>query len=154
MKTDEQNVKEITMMSVFEVFEKMYYIFLEPSDFMPTPGLKRAVQIQFTGGIKGEMYAYYADALAEAMIENALSMGKEEITDQVVEDCLKESINMICGSLLQKLEPDKVLQLSIPCYLGMAALPQDVETPSAVCLAFESDGMDLNVVVKFSNVMN
>jgi CheY-specific phosphatase CheX len=149
MSAAEQNVKENIMIAIFEVFEKMYYIFLEPSDFASASDLKRVVQIQFSGALNGEMHAYYSEALAEAMVENALSMEKEEITDQFIEDCLKESLNMICGNLLQKLEPDKVLKLSIPCYMGKAAVPQFVGTPESIHLAFESEGMTMDAVVKF-----
>lgn len=154
MKVDKHNVKEIAMTAIFEVFEKMYYIFLEPSDFLPSLELKRVVQIQFSGALNGEMFGYYSAALAETMIENALSMEKEEITDQVTEDCLKESINMICGNLLQKLEPDKVLKLSIPCYMGEASVPRDAEASESIHLAFESEGMVMDAVVNFMKVMN
>jgi CheY-specific phosphatase CheX len=152
MKTDEQNIKEIAMMSVFEVFEKMYYIFLEPRNSEASDKERRAVQIQFSGPLNGEMHAYYSEALAENMIENALVMEKEAITDQIMEDCLKESINMICGSFLQRLEPDKVSQLSMPRYLGKRVEPDGVDGADAICLAFESDGMGMDVVLRFLNV--
>jgi len=154
MKTDNNNMKEILMMSVFEVFEKMYYIFLEPRAPESSDTRQRAVTIRFSGASNGEMQAYYSEALAEAMVENALGMDKVDISDQVMEDCLKESVNMVCGNFLQKMEPDKVLQLSLPRYEGKVSVPRDAGDPEIVQMAFESDGMAMDVVFKKTEAMN
>ncbi|MDD5170336.1 MAG: chemotaxis protein CheX [Syntrophales bacterium] len=151
MKTDEQSVREIIMKSVFEVFEKMYYIFLEPRDYECKGENRRVVRIRFSGDVSGEMSAYYSGALAESMVENALGVDKDEMNDHVIEDCLKECVNMICGNFLQKLEPDKVLHLSIPAYEGKVAAPQNIEGAGTVYVAFDSEGMFMEIVLQFKN---
>jgi CheY-specific phosphatase CheX len=153
MKIDMNHVKKMITMSIFEVFEKMYYIFLEPREIESSDEQRRGVTIQFCGVINGEMHAYYSDALAEAMIENALGIEKEDITDLVREDCLKECMNMICGNFLQKLEPDKVLQLSIPRYIGKAPTPYDIDILESIHLAFETEEMKIDVVLTFKDVI-
>jgi len=150
METQERNVKEMAMMSIFEVFEKMYYIFLEPRDSACVEEGRWAVEIRFSGALRGEMHAYYAEPLAETMIGNALNIDKEEITVQIREDCLKECINMICGSFLQRYEPDKSLQLSIPLFMGKASVPRVGEIPDAIQLAFEADGVPLDAIIKIA----
>ncbi len=152
MQVDLNNVREIGMLSVFEVFEKMYYTFLEPCEFESSDDQRRVVQIRFSGAINGEMHVYFSKDLAETMVENVFSVGKDELTDQIMEDCLKECINMICGNFLQKLEPDKTLQLSIPTYAGKASVPPHVAAADSVHLCFESDGMALDVLLKLKRI--
>jgi CheY-specific phosphatase CheX len=152
MKIEENVVRELSMTSVFDVFEKMYFTFLEPREDEPSDDKCFAVQIGFTGGLDGEMYAFYSEELAQSMVGNALGLDEEEITDQVLQDCLKECINMVCGNFLQKIEPNRVLQLSIPRFLGKAAVPKVGGWPSALCLPFESDGMALDIVLRFSKI--
>lgn len=154
MRAEPNQIRENAMMAVFEVFEKMYYTFLEPGESEPSDVPRRVVQIEFTGTLGGDMYVYYSKELAETMIENALGLDKGEITHQVVEDCLKECINMICGNFLQKIEPDKVLQLSIPRYMGELPVPRDIDPSLALHLTFESDGMPLDVILKFAEGKN
>lgn len=149
MTTSEKNIRELMMVSVFEVFEKMYYIFLEPGDSPPSTEKKRCVQIKFSGGLKGEMQAYYSETLAQAMVENALGLDRKEVTEQIMEDCLKESLNMIGGNFLQKYEQEKVLQLSIPEYAGSVPAPRSQDNRDREWIAFEGDGMALDVILRF-----
>ena len=50
------------------------------------------------------------------MAKNMLSLEEGDITDQVIADCLKESINMVCGSFVSKVDPEHVFHLSIPIF--------------------------------------
>ena len=149
MTTLEKNVRELTMVSVFEVFEKMYFIFLESSDNNPADEKRRLIQIRFSGDLQGEMQAYYSETLARTMIENALGLDPGEVTEQIMEDCLKESLNMICGNFLQRYEQEKVLQLSIPEYMGSVSAPRSHDSRDGAWIAFEGDGMALDVIVRF-----
>jgi hypothetical protein len=148
MKIDAEAVRELIMTSVFEVFEKMYYIFLEPRESEACNGEGRTVEIVFDGG---GLSIQYADALAQVMVENALGMDKGEMTEQVILDCLKECINMICGSFLQKYEPDRVLQLSMPLSKGRDDRSFHDRAPGLLHLAFESEGMTMDAVLWFAD---
>lgn len=149
MNAEQDDVREFIMLSVFEVFEKMYYIFLEPRDDEPSDEEKLFVQIRFSGDWHGEIQAYYSEVLARAMIENALGLDKEDVTEQILEDCLKESLNMICGSFLQKYEQEKVLQLSIPRYRGATSTPRPGDIGEGVWISFEGSGSMMDVIVRF-----
>lgn len=149
MKIEEQSVRELAMNAIFEVFEKMYYIFLEPRDFEQKDEARKVVRIRFSGATSGEMMAYYGKNLAPCMIENALGLDQSEQTDQIMEDCLKECINMVCGNFLQKLEPDRVLHLSIPEYLGEVKMPAAGDA-QCLYLSFESEEMPIEITLRIS----
>lgn len=154
MKTSLDDVKKLMMLSVFEVFEKMYYIFLETVDEHPSKEERRLVEIRFSGDLRGGMQAYYSETLARTMIENALGLDEKDVTEQILEDCLKEGLNMICGSFLQKYEQEKVLQLSIPSYVGKASLPALGDAPGEIWISLDSDGMLMDLIMRFDGMTN
>ena len=101
--------------SIFEVFERMFYVFLEPLDGRDDE-LHYQAGISFNGPINGELSVFFSRPLAEMMLKNMLNIGEEEINDQLLEDCLKESVNMICGNFLSNHDAGQVFDLSIPAY--------------------------------------
>ena len=79
-----------------------------------------------------------SDELAKIMVKNLLGLEEKEITEQNIEDCVKEAVNMICGNFLGKLDPTKVFDLSIPSFsrrMGAVAQGDNVYR-----LYFDSDG--------------
>jgi hypothetical protein len=50
------------------------------------------------------------------MVKNMLGLDEDEIDEVIMSDCIKESINMICGNFLRKIDPDRVFHLSIPTF--------------------------------------
>jgi len=102
-------------LSIFEVFEKMFYIFLEPLDDENNEYDMEAA-IRFEGFLSGEIRILLSKDIAKIMIQNMLGLKEDEITTQAMEDCSKEAVNMICGNFLGKFDSTKVFNLSIPSF--------------------------------------
>jgi len=111
-----KKIQETLKFSIFEVFEKMFYIFLEPLD-EESIGYDMEAGIRFDGCLKGEIRILLSKDMAENMIQNMLGLEKDEITSQIIEDCTKEAANMICGNFLGKYDSTKVFNLSIPTFV-------------------------------------
>jgi CheY-specific phosphatase CheX len=110
-----QKIKKTLMTSIFEVFEKMFYVFLEPFE-NNVWNHHSMVSIHFSGPMTGGLTACFSQELADAMVMNMLNIEESEITGKLREDCLKESVNMICGNFLRNIDSSKVFDLSLPVY--------------------------------------
>lgn len=110
-----KKIQSSLMGSIFEVFEKMYYIFSEP---LKSPGENYHLKstINFSGSANGEIQIYLTKDIAETMVKNMLNIQQDEVNLPILADCVKESLNMICGNFLRKLDPEKVYNLSIPTF--------------------------------------
>jgi CheY-specific phosphatase CheX len=99
--------------SIFDVFEKMFFVFAEPLREVDQPPQLRAA-IHFEGAFKGKMQLFLSSELARTMAMNMLNLEDTEVSDSIMADCAKEAINMICGSFLRKVDPVHGSQMSIP----------------------------------------
>ena len=142
-----QILRQNLMKAVFEVFEKMYFIFLEPVEKEEVRKDLSAVEIGFSGDISGSIIARFPHELSLIMAANALGMEEKEISDQIMEDCRKECLNMVCGNFLQKHNADKLFHMTLP-----KAVKGNVGTENTggrqihkLDLNFESDSIPLRV---------
>jgi CheY-specific phosphatase CheX len=135
-----KKTEEMLMMAIFEVFEKMFYLFVEPlRDGAGDYDLTAAVN--FNGPVEGSIRISLSRGIAETMVQNMLNLEKDEITEPLMADCVKESINMICGNFVRKLDPEKVFPLSIPTFEWLKAESHVGEQKeSEMCLTFTADG--------------
>ena len=108
-------IRQTLTSSIFEVFERMFYVFLEPADG-PDGEYQYRVGINFSGPLRGELTVLFSRPLAEAMMRNMLNVDEDEVNERLMEDCLKESVNMICGNFLSKYDSRQVFDLSLPAY--------------------------------------
>jgi len=93
----------------------MYYIFSEP--LKGSGGnYQMKSSINFRGSTCGSIQMLLSRGIAETMAQNMLNLQKEEIDLPIMADCVKESLNMICGNFVRKLDPEKVFDLSIPIF--------------------------------------
>ncbi len=139
---DMKKIQEILMNSIFDVYEKMFFVFLEPMEDAVSYNL--TASIRFSGIFNGELRAYLNKDMARSMVENMLGLESQEITEKQMEDCSKESINMICGSFLERLSPSTVFDLSVPEGSIKSGIFKK-EDPGTLNLAFDSDGQLLAV---------
>lgn len=109
-----RKIEEMLMTAIFEVFEKMFYIFTEPQRLRGDYQMKSA--ISFKGPVSGTMYILLSKGIGQTMAQNMLGLDEDEITEPVMADCVKESMNMICGNFIRKLDPERVFHLSIPTF--------------------------------------
>ncbi|MFH1078929.1 MAG: chemotaxis protein CheX [Pseudomonadota bacterium] len=133
-------IKKILTTSTFDVFEKMFFTFLEQTG----TGRRQydsVTAISFSGPLAGEIQLHLSDPLALAMVENMLSVSQHEITREMKEDCAKEAINMISGEFLRTLDTTKSFHMGVPVCLPNASVVHE-ENPRPdfeQCLNFESE---------------
>jgi CheY-specific phosphatase CheX len=144
---DQKILRQNLMKAVFEVFEKMYYIYLEPVENEAAGKDFSAVEISFSGTIEGSIVARYSPDLSMLMAENALGMDSQEISDQLLADCRKECLNMFCGNFLQKHNADKLFHMTLPkAVIGKGTAEPDKRMQiHKLDLNFESDHIPLRV---------
>lgn len=139
-----KKTQEVLMNSIFEVFEKMFFVFLEPLD--EEVRYDMIASIQFSGPMKGDIKIFLSKGIAGIMVQNMLGLEPNEVTDKTMEDCAKESLNMIAGNFLNKMEPKKVFDLSIPAYEKKTG--NFTKDPAAtLSLAFDSDDFRMAVMM-------
>jgi CheY-specific phosphatase CheX len=141
------------MGSIFEVFEKMYYIFFEPLNDSGGNYQLRST-ISFSGSANGQIQILLSRGIAETMVKNMLGLEQQEIDLPIVADCVKESLNMICGNFLRKLDPEKVYYLSIPTFDLIpdgSDIGQEIKD-HPVNLTFATDGGNVRVIITSSNM--
>jgi len=144
MKENMEKIRETMTPSIFEVFEKMFYIFLEPLDIRYDEYDMEAA-ISFDGTISGDVKVLLSRSIVKAMVQNMLGLKEDEITGQDMEDCSKEAVNMICGSFLSRLDSTKVFNLSSPSFKE----PGDLESGEDICrMDFDSDNGKIGVIVR------
>lgn len=108
-------IQEVLTRAIFEVFEKMYYIFSEPLKGNGGNYQMKST-ISFSGSANGNIQIFLSRGIVEAMVKNMLNLKQDEINLPIMADCVKESLNMICGNFLRKLDPERVFDLSIPVF--------------------------------------
>jgi CheY-specific phosphatase CheX len=140
-----RKIEETLMRSIFEVFERMFFIFAEPSRD-PMRSCRMKASIGFEGPFTGEMQIRIENELLKKMARNMLNLEEKDLTGPVMEDCLKEAVNMICGSFLRKVEPDHQFKLSIPIFEMISAEPvSEKQGQSEIRLDFAAEDSGFEV---------
>lgn len=149
-----KRIKEILTTAIFEVFEKMFYVFSEP---LRSEGENYQMKstINFNGPVSGEIHIFLNRPIAEMMVTNMLGLDDGEINESIMADCIKESVNMICGNFLRKLDPDRVFHLSIPTFEMISGdLHRDqAEKDQELRLTFATDKGNMTVVMTVSGIL-
>jgi len=144
MKENMKKIEEMTRHSIFEVFNKMFFLFLEPLDDKDN-GYDMEAAIRFEGSMSGEVRIFLSADIVKTMIQNMLGLAEDEITERDIEDSSKEAVNMIAGNFLGKLDSTEVFNLSMPVFKKQ---PGDLEfTENACRMDFDSDGGKVGVII-------
>jgi CheY-specific phosphatase CheX len=139
------------MNAIFEVFEKMFFVFLEPID--EDVKYDMIASINFTGPVNGSMDVFFARGVTETMVQNMLGVDAGGVTDKLIEDCTKEAVNMIGGNFLQKYDSSMVFDLSIPVFenkSGVLVSQEEAASDTVWKLSFESDESMMGVRMSIS----
>ena len=139
-----KKIQELLMNSIFDVFEKMFFVFLEP--FNEDIQYDMMTSIHFSGPMKGDIKAYLSRGVAAVMVQNMLGLEPKEVTDKTMEDCAKEALNMIAGSFLNKLDPANVFDLSIPEFEKKSG-KFIKESHATLSLSFDSDDQYMGITM-------
>ena len=153
---DTKKIEEMLMDSTFEVFERMFYISIEPLNTNHIGGHIAAATIGFDGQSRGEVQLLLSRGFAEIMTQNMLSLSNTcEVTEKQIEDCAKEAVNMVCGNFLRKLDNEKGFNLSLPVFRrdlgGITYQGEGDLQGSAFALDFTSNGETMKVVMTMAD---
>jgi len=136
----QNEVKKILFKAVYEVFEKMYYVFLETRDSAAPQLRERALSISFSGPCSGTIRVFFSESLTGQMIRNSLNLDPEEASEELRQDCLKECLNMICGDFLQIYDSERLFRMSLPHYeAAPAGGAFDRSGENTVAIYFDGD---------------
>lgn len=148
MKENMKKIEEMTRLSIFEVFEKMFFLFLEPLNDEGNEYDMEAA-IRFEGSMSGKIRILLSMDIVKTMIQNMLGLKEDEITIQRMEDCSKEAVNVIGGNFLGKFDSTEKFNLSTPIFTEQ---PEDLELMENACrMNFDSDGGKVGIVVTLSD---
>jgi len=147
-------MRETLTTSIFEVFEKMFFIFLEPVEKRNIV-FNMATEIKFKGPVEGTMKMYLTSGLVSTMVQNMLNLSEEELSDSLKEDCSREAINMVCGNLLRNYDSSQVFNLSIPTCLnnssGIKMLDHTESQGEFWQAVFDSEGETLGILLQMQS---
>lgn len=150
---DEQ-FKRLTRKTFGEVFETMFFTFLEPIDELAdadAPVSEDAyigALIAYHGPQSGSFAVYLPRRLAANITMNFLGVGEEDISDEQMLDTAKETANMAVGSLLGKIDPGGESKLDIPQAMAVEQFPMTEILKEPGIFLFNTDFGLLWVVFK------
>ena len=115
----DEDLRRVIFATFSEVFETMFFTFLEPLDEAPEKedlGSGRFIEakIGYSGGCNGSFLFYFPWELGKNITVNFLGVEEDEVQDGQVMDTAAETANMAIGSLLGKLDPGGTASLAIP----------------------------------------
>ncbi len=141
-------IKEMLMKAIFEVFEKGFFVFAEPVR-EATGDYQLRASIRFSGPMEGAIQLAISENLAKIMAANMLSLDDGQVTEPIIADCVKECLNMICGSFVRKVDPDHVFDLAIPEFERIADRSGDADARSGpdMRLMFDTEGGAFEVLM-------
>jgi CheY-specific phosphatase CheX len=140
-----ENIREILKESIFEVFEKMFFIFLEPGGRAPVHDYEAA--IRFDGPQRGAIRILFTRPVARLMVRNMLGLGNGDVTDPHMEDCVKEAANMVCGNFLVNLDASKKFTMSLPEFSARPGQPPAV-SEKVYAFDFECEDGKMGVILE------
>ena len=114
------DVRQMVNLTVAEVFQTMFFTFLEPLDDVPLEGDWEPdvefvmASIAHTGALTGEYNFYFPMRLAKDITLNFLGIDESELEQKQIVDTVAEVANMTVGSLLGKRDPLGACTLGIP----------------------------------------
>jgi CheY-specific phosphatase CheX len=143
-----KKIKEMLMTAIFEVFERAFFVFAEPVRESGEDYQIRAT-IRFSGPMTGAMQISMSEDLAKKMAANMLSLDDGEATDPVIADCIKECLNMVCGSFVRKVDPDHVFHLTIPDFelISERSGNMEAQSDSSLRLLFDTEAGAFEVMM-------
>ncbi len=148
-----KELRQTLMQSIFEVFEKMFYIFLEPSD-VHFLGFDVEANIDFQGALMGSLSLQLSHNMAKHMVSHLLNVPLDQVTDEHVQDCAKEAANMICGNFITKADHQNAYDFSSPQFYTAPRGPWPYAPdgkPESIRLNFDSDSGRASIGLSLSN---
>jgi len=109
-----ETIRKMMKDSISEVFEKMFFVFLEEDEDGPVNCDVEAA-IDFSSILSGQMKMFFDRELLRTMTRNMLNLDDDDdLSKETLLDCAREAINMVCGNFLTKIDVSDKFTLSIP----------------------------------------
>ena len=143
--TIELNYGQLLAGTVDEVLETMFFCFpLGPAEKETGPDVFRAL-LPFRGQPSGTLEVCLSEASARMLAAGFLGEDEEALTDAQPGEVVCELANMLCGSLVSRLESDRHFDLGSPVLLpaGFAATPY----PAVASQTFQLENGILSVTL-------
>ncbi len=116
-----QNLMEQTATSTSEVMETMFFLPVEqnPGISIEESGLcgpeeVRAAGISFSGAVSGRIRIFIPKTLLRMMAGNFMGLNTEEVSTEDTAGTLTETLNMIAGNALRKIDDRASSHLGLP----------------------------------------
>lgn len=113
-------MRQIVNETAAEVFSTMFFAPIELYPALPEPAQwpvgAKAIKagIAYQGKLSGQVCLYFSESLAVMITASFLALPKEEVSEQLLLDTMKEAANMLVGGVLGKLDPEGACALGIP----------------------------------------
>lgn len=138
--------------SISEVMETMFYLpveFHEESTFIQSGMDKHkpnmACRLDFSGDVSGRFVLVIPKNLLVDMTENFMGESRENLEGEHLSGTLTETLNMICGNTLSRVDSKVPFELDIPKVIDESNIPENrlftiVETtPSMMAIHISVD---------------
>lgn len=114
MPSQSVTIQDLLPASVAEVLETMFFTVVEPA--MPEPGtqLSVCVEVRFHGSPSGVFRVWLTAAGNRGLAADFLGTAADELTPEQELGTALELGNMICGSVVSRLETDRAFELAGP----------------------------------------
>jgi hypothetical protein len=163
-------IRKATVSAVLNIFETMYFTFLEPmgenlqqseevteqekeSDLLPLSedaGWLKS-EIHFNGPNSGFLRLFIPYDFSEMLTKNFMGF-EEEVTESQILDMAGELTNMICGNLFSSLDKSSVYTLSSPSTQKMNLQEKLINVASGdLVLNFITEGWQVAIDIQFEN---
>ena len=139
-----ENIREILRESIFEVFERMFFIFLEPGGRVLVHDYETS--IGFDGPQRGSIRILLGLPVARLMVRNMLGITDEKEIGRQLEDCVKEAANMVCGNFLVNFDASKTFTMSLPTF-SVKPGPQPAVSEGVHAFDFDCEAGKMSVVL-------
>ncbi len=113
--------------ATFEVLETMFFLFpesLEEGEILRSRGPFLRSSVTIAGPQSIRIGLQVPQSLARKMAANFLGANEDQISQEQLEDILKETSNMLAGSFLSKLEASAAFKLQTPVVQWLSAEDQ------------------------------
>jgi CheY-specific phosphatase CheX len=133
--------------SVADVLEKMFFVRWEPSESnQGTAERETCANVSFRGSPSGVLALRVTQKEARSIAADFLGASEEELSERQIEEVICELANMICGSVLSRIESTTTFQLAEPSIVTPEPSPS--ATKDALCHVVALAGGSLTVVLK------
>ncbi len=138
--------------SISEVMETMFFL---PVEFSEKPAEKeikalkgmqnKACCLDFTGDCSGSVYLLVPKQLLLEMAENFMGEPGDSIQDDILEGTLTETVNMMAGNALRKVNAKVPFELSIPRLIPGSEFP---ETEGSMMIKTTGSQMAIHIAMR------